>query len=52
MLGNSGERTPEGCEPTHRTGTHPEQPLPTGYKSGFIIGVAGGLPGMWCGGVL
>ena len=29
----------------HTFGTHPEQPLPTGYKGiPFIIGVAGGLP--------
>ena len=33
---------------THRTGTHPEQPLPTGYKGiPFIIGdrgIAWGVP--------
>ena len=38
MSPRSRAQTP-GCEPTHRTGTHPfcTQPLPTGYKKpGFL----------------
>ena len=48
----SWAQTP-GCEPTHRTGTHPfcTQPLPTGYKKpGFLSKIVepGGIAGKGC----
>ena len=36
---------------THRTGTHPEQPLPTGYKRGSFHSL-GGMSGVCSRGVL